>query len=496
MKDLVYQIELELRKNLYSSYENTNILEEKLLLLKTQINDLNVTDIIDSLIGKNQSIKSVLHYSGPIFERVIFDEANSIKIPSCRRAMGKINWFITSSVEDLLYPHGRWNYNINSHNQSTLPQQINGIRGSGFIKNTFSNNSNRNMLQAIQQMYLKNSNAFVEQSFGLPDPIKHIIKCWTPPELLVLNGIATPEVIRALNAGDTTSAIRMTNCNVSNEQDIVTSTLLFLEESLTKYTILVDEKKVLIEEQEAILVVTNNREELNEINNKIKNLNISLKNFTTKKNDILFKIKSLKERISNIREKTCPICLCEVTSPCLTDCCKNIYCMGCYIKALQYSRNKCPHCRAPNRQISNVTLIDNTINIKKEETNSLPKKEDELIRLIKSKPSGRFLVFSEYNNTFNNVVNKLKDNSILYNKLSGSSGRVTNIIKDFTSNKVNVLLLNAKNYGSGLNLQMTTDIIIYHKMSSDLENQVIGRGQRLGRTEALNVHYLYYENEN
>jgi hypothetical protein len=56
-------------------------------------------------------------------------------------------------------------------------------------------------------------------------------------------------------------------------------------------------------------------------------------------------------------------------------------------------------------------------------------------------------------------------------------------------------LLNAKNYGSGLNLQMTTDIIIYHKMSKDLENQVIGRGQRLGRTDALNVHYLYYENE-
>tara|TARA_B100001093_G_C26036082_1_gene680111 strand:- start:25 stop:537 length:513 start_codon:yes stop_codon:yes gene_type:complete len=170
--------------------------------------------------------------------------------------------------------------------------------------------------------------------------------------------------------------------------------------------------------------------------------------------------------------------------------------MGCYIQALEYSRNKCPHCRAPNRQISNVTLIDNTFNTKKEETNGLPKKEDELIRLIKNKPDGRFLVFSEYNNTFNNIVNKLKNNSIVYNKLSGSSGRVTNIIKDFTSNKVNVLLLNAKNYGSGLNLQMTTDIIIYHKMSSDLENQVIGRGQRLGRTEALNVHYLYYENEN
>ena len=42
---------------------------------------------------------------------------------------------------------------------------------------------------------------------------------------------------------------------------------------------------------------------------------------------------------------------------------------------------------------------------------------------------------------------------------------------------------------------MTTDIIIYHKMSSELENQVIGRGQRVGRETRLNVLHLCYNNE-
>ena len=46
-----------------------------------------------------------------------------------------------------------------------------------------------------------------------------------------------------------------------------------------------------------------------------------------------------------------------------------------------------------------------------------------------------------------------------------------------------------------MNLEMTTDIIIFHKMNDELEKQVIGRGQRLGRTSQLNVHYLCYENE-
>ena len=56
-------------------------------------------------------------------------------------------------------------------------------------------------------------------------------------------------------------------------------------------------------------------------------------------------------------------------------------------------------------------------------------------------------------------------------------------------------MLNAVNYGSGLNLQSATDIIIYHELNNELETQVIGRAQRLGRKEGLNVYYLFHENE-
>ena len=83
----------------------------------------------------------------------------------------------------------------------------------------------------------------------------------------------------------------------------------------------------------------------------------------------------------------------------------------------------------------------------------------------------------------------------MYSKLSGSSNRIKNILKSYVEGISPVLLLNAKYYGSGMNLEMTTDIIIFHKMNDELEKQVIGRGQRLGRTGQLNVHYLCYENE-
>ena len=56
-------------------------------------------------------------------------------------------------------------------------------------------------------------------------------------------------------------------------------------------------------------------------------------------------------------------------------------------------------------------------------------------------------------------------------------------------------MLNTNYYGTGLNLENTTDLIFYHKMSSDMEKQVIGRAQRVGRTSVLNIHYLYQDNE-
>ena len=65
--------------------------------------------------------------------------------------------------------------------------------------------------------------------------------------------------------------------------------------------------------------------------------------------------------------------------------------------------------------------------------------------------------------------------------LKGHTGHIKSIIQDYKDNKVNILILNAKFFGSGLNLQMTDDIIIYHRMDKKLEKQVIGRGQRLGR---------------
>ena len=117
------------------------------------------------------------------------------------------------------------------------------------------------------------------------------------------------------------------------------------------------------------------------------------------------------------------------------------------------------------------------------------------MEIIKGKKNGRFLVFSAYDETFNDIIKEFNKSNIKHSSILGGISHINNVINDFTDGKINVLMMNAKHYGSGLNLQMATDVVLYHEMPKELETQVIGRAHRLGRKDSLVVHYLLHENE-
>jgi hypothetical protein len=59
-----------------------------------------------------------------------------------------------------------------------------------------------------------------------------------------------------------------------------------------------------------------------------------------------------------------------------------------------------------------------------------------------------------------------------------------------------VMLVNAQQYCAGLNLENTTDLVFFHRiLDKNIEAQVAGRAQRIGRQSNLNIHYLLYNNE-
>ena len=80
-------------------------------------------------------------------------------------------------------------------------------------------------------------------------------------------------------------------------------------------------------------------------------------------------------------------------------------------------------------------------------------------------------------------------------QLKGHSAQQNRTLEDFKSGRINVIMLNSRYAGSGIDIHFATDVILYQLFSNNITHQVVGRAQRVGRSHALNVHQLYHENE-
>ena len=213
------------------------------------------------------------------------------------------------------------------------------------------------------------------------------------------------------------------------------------------------------------------------------------------------KYENIKQKIYELNNDFCPVCMSSFTNPVIVNCCKNCFCFDCLAVSLgELNNNICPFCRQGITKtdihlISNNNKLQNKINNLKSNKHDMKDKLDVLTDLITMKPNGSFMIFANFAETFTKIEKKLSELNISYHILKGQANTVQKHIEDFKNKKVRVLMLNAQFFGAGMNLQMTTDLIIYHRFTKEMEEQIIGRAQRLGRTTALNVYYLIHENE-
>ena len=202
-------------------------------------------------------------------------------------------------------------------------------------------------------------------------------------------------------------------------------------------------------------------------------------------------------------EQECPICCDRIADTKLN--CNHKMCHRCTVTIYETSA-KCPFCRAeltPNDLIViDDTAASNAAGKKKDLEEELDKLETlkKLLqeRIADTSTNKKILIFSEYYRTFDKMTDILSQLNIRYSKIQGTTNTVMKKIREYKSvdeDSIDCLLLNAEYCASGLNLENTTDIIITHKMSNEKMTQIIGRGQRPGRTTPLNVWKLCYENE-
>ena len=120
-------------------------------------------------------------------------------------------------------------------------------------------------------------------------------------------------------------------------------------------------------------------------------------------------------------------------------------------------------------------------------------KLDSLINIIvESKENSKFIVFSDFDESFKKIKTEMKERKISFIELTGNKNTKVKKLESFKNDDINVILLNSKVNCAGINLQFVTDIIIYHDMEEDQKKQIIGRANRIGRSISLNVHEFVY----
>tara|TARA_B100000405_G_scaffold263171_1_gene199352 strand:- start:378 stop:2195 length:1818 start_codon:yes stop_codon:yes gene_type:complete len=448
---------------------------------------VNTTKSLTSLDSQDLDSFKVLIVSGTFFGRVqrmlldknisvnrlVFDEVDSMNTPNAKHLSAAFYWFVSASYKNILNPYPRYNYEYRPGSSGEY-MLSSGIANNVYAKNIFMNfyrSHNPNVRRLIDQIVVKNSDDFVDKSFELPDFSRKFIRCRDSGLISILNGVVHSNIIQCLNAGDVAGAVSHINAeNVDTETNIVEAVIQGLSIKLNNTQV------ELRSANETIFV-----------NEDIKRKRIA--KLTTDLQSIETKISLIKQRIH--ASEMCTICLERPQVKTITKCCNNSFCLQCLTEWLR-KKPSCPLCKSSMLMDRDVFVVkDDSM---ESEADEEPTKLQYLDKILsETNDDSRILIFSEYDSSFMEIENLLRKHAIKYSRLKGNG--INRSVDEYRNGNLQVLLVNSTAYGSGLNLENTTDVVLFHKMDNDIESQVIGRAQRPGRTSQLKAWYLLNKNE-
>tara|TARA_Y100000389_G_scaffold69495_1_gene66112 strand:- start:4578 stop:6236 length:1659 start_codon:yes stop_codon:yes gene_type:complete len=419
--------------------KNYTIINKRKLANEVDISNYDVVLVIPTMYNR-----LVNRYRDVTFKRFIYDEPVNIHVPAMHEVRAGFYWFVTATPDQLRYRNG-----------STSKTH--------FLRSIFNSYMASNILR---KLCVRNDLDYVKRSYVFPKTnyIEHI--CYQPLYNMCRGYIDTT-TSEMISAGNILGAIRRLGGNE-------TSNIFELIKRKLKYKLEHHNSSI------RLLEMNHNRNHsqsaIEHHKQKIISLNKQLDEVETK----------FKERLTG----DCSICLGELEKPVLITCCQNIMCGSCILE-WKKTHSSCPLCR------SNMTPDCLTYIKKKHESPSHEKtcsrrktKPETIMDIINNNKNGKFIVFSNYSESFPLIHRVLQENNVSFKELQGQTGTRNKTITQFKKGDIRVMFLNSKNNGAGINLQEATDIILYHQLDRDLETQVVGRANRIGRKQELFVHQL------
>lgn len=412
------------------------------LISKRFISNVNVYDYDVILVTPSTFNLLCICYTKHAWKRFIFDEPGHLKVPGMKPIIAGFYWLITATPETIIYKHKK---------SCSFMKDIVGEPVIGGINEKF------------EGMIIKNSINFVQASFSMPLTFHHYHRCYHPL-YKIASGLVNDTILMMISAGNIEGAIL--ELGGKKTDNIVQ---LIKEEKMNEL------EKIRID----IKIYRDLKQDDKKLTDSIK-----------KEKNILSQLETLDTRFNDILKDNCSICMNKLNEPVLEPCCQNLFCGKCLLTWLEKSKT-CPLCR---NHISLPELIylcngNNNTQINTTFSKKLTQLE-KVIELITKKEDSKFLIFSAYDATFIPICRLLSENNITFSQIKGSQKTREKNINNFKYGNTKVIFLNSTFDGAGINLQEATDIILYHEMSESMERQIIGRANRIGRINPLQVHHL------
>jgi hypothetical protein len=394
---------------------------------KKEAENLEISDI-DIVLCDYQYYSIVCSiYSKVAFKRIVIDEPNTIKIQE-NRYISDFVWLITATPYEL------------------------------FIKKKYEHILTSD-LNIFEKIIVKNDDEYVKKSFNMPPNTIITYKCMNVIYDIIKDNVRYN--IRELACAENIPGLLESLGYKDKPESIVN---------------IIYRKKV---------------EKLKEIENMLNIKKDSLKLEDKKKiaeDEILKFVNSLETIISSTR---CYLCSNNFKSPSFVTCCQNIMCSECISNHIEKIEKKCPICRDKIDMRNIVCINVNTTMPVCDKSKFLTKTKSQIIRDIIIKDlSKKYIIYSEFSESFDTLKRLLNEQEILYTELKGYKSQKERSLENYRNGSVNVLLLTTLQYSAGIDLMNTTDILLYHEMEESVKTQIIGRANRIGRVIPLVIHHM------
>ena len=346
----------------------------KMITTKKHVDTVLLSNYDVILVTPTMYNKLICKHSKLAWKRFIFDEPGHLRVPAMGKIVAGFNWLVTATPDSIVSKHRSC--------RNSFMYDIIGCCG------------NMSFSEAFSYLIIKNTDEFIIHSFSMPPTHHHYYQCYNPI-YNTLKGLVSSNISQMISAGNIGGAIKALGGGTTNN-----------------ITELVKQKKTLeLEELESRLRIIT-----------IRNDKIQIDILLAKSNRLKDQIKELDNRFNTILTGDCNICLDKISKPVMEPNCQNIFCGNCILKWLE-NKDSCPLCREQVKINELIYIDDGTIIENKPhfDIRELQTKVNTVISLLKSKQEGKFIIFSEWDQTFVPIRNCLYENSIEFIEVKGGA---------------------------------------------------------------------------